>query len=102
MTSALVTRPTKPKRAWFVGHNDPGAVCETDPVSFESWADARVYLRIEISDRFDEVETVADEPEHSLMGQYVEASSVLRHVRPDTPFVLFFNGQVWWVADLPA
>lgn len=90
-------------RKWFVGDNDPGCPCDTDPVKFDTWAQAHRHLRATVGERF--VAMVDDEgidrrmPE--VMGNYVVASALIRRADPDHPLSLFWNGRVWWLADLP-
>jgi hypothetical protein len=97
-------------RQWVVGWNRPGHLPDTDPQVVPSWYMARTDLLNEMAqqviaatDKIEERGASWDERDDAarLIGSYTEASASVRHVGKDQPFSLYFNGLVWWVADVP-
>jgi hypothetical protein len=87
------------RKRWYVGNNEPGAVSTEEPKRFDTWAEARSHLRTTVGEQFTRrVSNTSELP--TTMGEYTVASAVMRRVDPDHPFAFFYDGRVWWVADL--
>ena len=88
-------------RSWVVGWNEPGCLPTDTPAPCQSWSEARSVLRAEMGEHFVVKVDTERTPDHEVMFAYTQASATIRCVKEGHPFSLFYDGLVWWVADLP-
>lgn len=79
---------------WVAGDNLPGQLPDAEPIRFDDWESATRHL-IELMG-----EHYATGTDHSPIP-FLQARAVVKHARPDTPLSLFYEGRVYWIADLP-
>lgn len=87
-------------KQWTVGWNTPGSLPDEPPIKVESWVEARAALALEVGHHFEAKINSDENVGREDMFAYTRASGIMRGMRADEPFSMFYDGWVWWLADV--
>lgn len=92
----------RPHRKWYAGWNVPGQLPKQEPKEFERWQDAFEFLRGELMTTF----LAHADPETKIVSEdrmmdVAPAAQTMATTPHERPFLFYYHGMHWWVADLP-
>jgi len=78
----------------------PGCLPDDTPIECLSWGEARSVLRAEIGEHFVTKVDAELPAEEKVMFAYTEASATIRCTKEGYPLSFYYDGLVWWIADV--